>query len=98
MQTGVTIERELSKFANLSVTYLTSRGDHQLFSNVFPPNTPGAPLPTGFNPSDIVYQYSSEGVCQAESTHIERQRPHTNGTWSYQGSFSLRLLHPELCQ
>ncbi len=62
MQTGVTIERQLSKFANLSVTYLTSRGDHQLFSNVFPPNTPGAPLPTGFNPSDIVYQYSSEGV------------------------------------
>ena len=62
MQAGVTLERQLSKFANLSMTYLTSRGDHQLFSNVFPPNTPGAPLPTGFNPSDIVYQYTSEGV------------------------------------
>jgi Carboxypeptidase regulatory-like domain len=62
MQTGVTLERQLTKFANLSVTYLNSRGDHQLFSNVFPPNTPGAPLPAGFNPNDIVYQYASEGV------------------------------------
>jgi hypothetical protein len=62
MQTGVTLERQLTKFANLSVTYLNSRGDHQLFSNVFPPNTPGAPLPAGFSPSDIVYQYTSEGI------------------------------------
>jgi hypothetical protein len=62
MQTGVTLERQLTKFANLSVTYLNSRGDHQLFSNVFPPNTAGAPLPPGFNANDIVYQYSSEGV------------------------------------
>jgi hypothetical protein len=44
------------------VTYLNSRGNHQFFTNVFPPNTPGAPLPPGFNPNDIVYQYTSEGV------------------------------------
>ena len=62
MQTGVTLERQLTKFANLSITYLNSRGNHQFFSNVFPPNTPGAPLPSGFNANDIVYQYSSEGV------------------------------------
>jgi hypothetical protein len=62
MQAGVTIERQLSKLANLSVTYLNSRGNHQFFTNVFPPNTPGAPLPPGFNPNDIVYQYTSEGV------------------------------------
>ncbi len=62
MQAGVTLERQLSKYANLSMTYLHSRGDHQLFSNVFPPNTPGAPLPPGFNPNDIVYQYTSEGI------------------------------------
>jgi len=62
MQAGVTLERQLTKFANLSVTYLNSRGVHQFYTNVFPPNTPGAPLPTGFNPGDIVYQYSSGGV------------------------------------
>lgn len=62
MQTGVTLERQLTNLANISVTYLNSRGDHQLYSNVFPPNTPGSPLPTGFNPSDIAYEYVSEGV------------------------------------
>jgi hypothetical protein len=62
MQAGVTLERQLSKLANLSVTYLNSRGVHQFYTNVFPPNTPGAPLPTGFNPQDIVYQYSSGGI------------------------------------
>lgn len=62
MQGGVTIERQLSKISNISVTYLNSRGEHQFYSNVFPPNTPGAPLPAGFNANDIVYQYASEGV------------------------------------
>ncbi|MGC1482489.1 MAG: carboxypeptidase regulatory-like domain-containing protein [Candidatus Acidiferrum sp.] len=62
MQTGVTLERQLTNFANLSVTYLNSRGDHQFYANVFPPNTPNAPLPAGFNPNDIAYQYASEGV------------------------------------
>ena len=62
MQGGVTIERQLTKTSNISVTYLNSRGEHQFYSNVFPPDTPGAPLPTGFNANDIVYQYASEGV------------------------------------
>jgi hypothetical protein len=62
MQTGVTLERQLSKFANLSVTYLNSRGIHQFYTNVFPPNTPNSPLPGGFNPNDIVYQYQSGGI------------------------------------
>lgn len=62
MQTGVTVERQLSKYGNLSVTYLNSRGGDQLFSNVFPPNTPGSPLPAGFNPADIAYQYASGGI------------------------------------
>lgn len=62
MQTGVTLERQLSKFANLSVTYLNSRGVHQFYTNVFPANTPNSPLPAGFNPNDIVYQYASGGT------------------------------------
>jgi Carboxypeptidase regulatory-like domain/TonB dependent receptor len=62
MQAGVTLERQLTKFANLSVTYLNSRGVHQFYANVFPPNTPNSPLPAGFNPSDIAYQYTSGGI------------------------------------
>lgn len=62
MQAGVTLERQLSKFANLSMTYLNSRGVHQFYTNVFPANTPNSPLPAGFNPNDIVYQYASGGT------------------------------------
>jgi hypothetical protein len=62
MQAGVTLERQLSRFANLSVTYLTSRGDHQFYTNFInaipiPPGGTVAPVP-----SEIDYQYQSEGV------------------------------------
>jgi len=62
MQAGLTLERQLSKFANLSVTYLTSRGDHQFYTNFInanpvPPGQVVAPVP-----SQILYQYQSEGV------------------------------------
>jgi hypothetical protein len=64
MQTGVTIERQVTKFANLSITYLNSRGDHQLYSDVCPVNSL-VPVQCAFQPlnsTDITYQYTSEGV------------------------------------
>jgi Carboxypeptidase regulatory-like domain len=68
MQTGLTLERQLTKSANLSVTYLTSRGVHQFFTEninapictISPCDPAAAPHPLG-NP-DNVYQYQSEGV------------------------------------
>ena len=68
MQTGLTLERQLTKTANLSVTYLTARGVHQFFTEninapicaVSPCDPVTAPHPLG-NP-DNVYQYQSEGV------------------------------------
>jgi hypothetical protein len=62
MQTGVTLERQLSKLANLSVTYLNSRGNHQLYSNFInaPEVLPGQPVPAP--PSQIQYAFQSEGV------------------------------------
>ena len=68
MQTGVTLERQLTKVANLSVTYLTSRGVHQFFTkNInspictsFPCDPATSPHPLGN--SDNVYQYQSEGI------------------------------------
>jgi Carboxypeptidase regulatory-like domain/TonB dependent receptor len=57
LQTGVSVERQLTKAANLSVTYLNSRGYHQFYTNFINANSPGtAP------PSEILYQYQSEGI------------------------------------
>jgi hypothetical protein len=62
MQTGVTLERQVTKFANLSVTYLNSRGVHQFYSDFtnaqqIPPGQTVAPPPT-----QIHYQFESEGI------------------------------------
>ena len=57
MQVGATIERQLSKLANLSVTYLNSRGVHQVYTNFVNPNPPNqAP------PQQMQYQYTSGGI------------------------------------
>lgn len=69
MQGGVTVERQLTKSANISVTYLKSRGLHQLLINNI--NTP---LPGTYNPADPasgirpfgnvgnIFQYQSDGI------------------------------------
>jgi len=69
MQTAVTLERQLTKIANLSVSYLNSRGVHQLLNDNI-----NAPLPGTFNPSiptsgvrpngvlENIFQYESEGI------------------------------------
>jgi len=68
MQTGVTLERQLTKVANLSVTYLASRGLHQFFTeNINSPVCTGLPCNPATSPhplgnTDNVYQYQSEGV------------------------------------
>jgi hypothetical protein len=56
MQTGVSFERQLTKSANVAVTYLNSRGVHQFYTNFINANGPGE-LP----PSEIFYQYQSSG-------------------------------------
>ncbi len=68
MQTGISVERQLTKNANLSVTYLTSRGTHQFFTeNINPPECSTNPCDASVAPrplgtSDNIYQYQSEGV------------------------------------
>ena len=57
IQTGVTLERQLTKVANVSVTYLNSRGSHQFYTNFINASAPGLPPP-----SEILYQYQSEGI------------------------------------
>jgi hypothetical protein len=57
IQSGVSVERQLTKSANMAVTYLDSRGFHQFYTNFINANAPGAPPP-----SQILYQFQSEGI------------------------------------
>jgi hypothetical protein len=69
MQTGISVERQLTKNANLAVTYLSSRGVHQYVTTNI-----NAPLPctvAGCDPATQprpnpaegdIYQYQSEGI------------------------------------
>ncbi len=62
IQTGVTLERQLTKTANLAVTYLNSRGVHQFYTDNLNPVDPT----TGQRVSDPnagnIFQYQSEGI------------------------------------
>ncbi len=62
MQTGVSVERQLGKSANLAVTYLNARGVHAFFTNNInapnPANNGQRPLPNQGN----IFQYQSDGV------------------------------------
>ena len=62
MQTGVSIERQLSKSANLTVTYLNARGVHAFFTNNInapnPANNGQRPLPNQGN----IFQFESDGI------------------------------------
>jgi Carboxypeptidase regulatory-like domain len=69
LQAAASIERQLTKSATVSLTYLNSRGEHQLFLR-----NANAPLPGTYNPADptsgvrpfggtsYMYTYTSEGV------------------------------------
>jgi Carboxypeptidase regulatory-like domain/TonB dependent receptor len=59
MQTGVTLERQLTRIANIAVTYLTSRGVHQFYTDNVNPIDPAVPTTT---PPSPVFQYESEGI------------------------------------
>jgi hypothetical protein len=68
MQTGVSVERQLTKNANLAVTYLNSRGVHEFFTeNINAPECTAFPCDPGTAPRPLastnnIYQYQSEGI------------------------------------
>jgi hypothetical protein len=61
MQAAASLERQVTKAATLSLTYLNSRGEHALYiRNTNAPFAPGGPSP---NPTaGNIYQYDSEGI------------------------------------
>jgi carboxypeptidase family protein len=58
MQTGVTLERQLTKIANIALTYLNSRGVHQFYTDNINPASPGETT----TPPNPLFQYQSEGI------------------------------------
>ncbi len=60
MQTGVTLERQITKSANVAITYLNSRGVHQFYTDNLNPADPS----TGTRPdgNNNLYQYQSDGT------------------------------------
>ena len=76
-QTAVSIERQLTKIANVSVSYLNSRGADQLFTNNI--NTPflGEYIPTQpllnrpLGPIGNVYEYESEAIFRQNQLFVQ---------------------------
>jgi hypothetical protein len=65
MQTAVSLERQITKNANLTVSYLNSRGVHQFLSWNANAPLPGTPFSDGPRPEPAagnIYQYASEGI------------------------------------
>jgi TonB dependent receptor len=63
IQSGITLEKQVTRNANLAITYLNSRGVHALMTRNI-----NAPLPPAFDPSDRplggnnnIYQYDPSG-------------------------------------
>lgn len=61
IQTGVTVERQLTKIANVAVTYLNSRGVHQFYTDNLNPVDPATGLRGNTNQGNL-FQYQSEGI------------------------------------
>jgi hypothetical protein len=100
MQSAASIERQLTKSATLAVTYLNSRGEHQLFlRNV------NAPLPgtytgpgSGVRPlggTDNIYQYDSEGIFR-QSQLIANVRINAGARLSLFGVYTLNYANSDL--
>src|SRR6185503_10789185 len=61
IQSAASIERQITKTATVSVTYLNSRGEHAFYiNNINAPYVPGGTTPSKTN--ENIYQYTSGGI------------------------------------
>jgi hypothetical protein len=100
MQSAASIERQITKSATLAVTYLNSRGEHQLFLRNI-----NAPLPgtytgpgTGVRPlggADNIYQYDSEGIFR-QNQMIANVRINAGARLSLFGYYTLNYANSDL--
>ena len=102
MEAAFSVERQVTKNATVSVTYLNSRGEHQLFLR-----NANAPLPGTYDPSDPtsgvrpfggttnIYQYNSEGVF-VQNQMIVNGRVSVGTKLSLFGFYSLNFSNSDL--
>jgi hypothetical protein len=102
MEAALSVERQVTKNATVSVTYLNSRGVHQLFLR-----NANAPLPGTYNPADPtsgirplgnndnVYQYNSGGVFE-QNQLITNFRVSIGQKVSLFGFYSLNYANSDL--
>ncbi len=100
MEAAFSVERQVTKNATVSVTYLNSRGEHQIFLR-----NANAPLPGTYPPYDPIirplggttniYQYSSEGVF-VQNQMIVNGRVSVGSKLSLFGFYSLNFSNSDL--
>ncbi len=91
MQTGGSVERQVTKRATVAVTYLNSRGEHQFFlSNINAPAN-GIPVPGTAN----IYQYNSEGIFR-QNQLITNFRVNAGPKLSLFGFYTLNYANSDL--
>ena len=102
MEAAVSVERQVTKTATIGVTYLNSRGVHQLFlrnanaplPGTYDPNVPNSGIrPLGNNTN--VYQYNSGGVFE-ENQLITNFRVALGQKLSLFGFYSLNFANSDL--
>ena len=95
IQSAASIERQVTKAATISVTYLSSRGEHAFYIDNI--NAP-APWLNGARPqaalyqSDNIYQYSSGGIFR-QNQLIANVRVNTGKRVSLFGFYTLNYAH-----
>ena len=79
MQTAISLERQLTKTANMTVSYLNSRGWDQLFQNNLNTPTSNVIFPYYLNPTSgirpfgttNIYDYQSEGIYRQNQLFVQ---------------------------
>jgi len=94
MQTGASVERQLSKKATVAITYLNSRGEHQFFLNncrtyTCATNAPAAPG------TPNIYQYNSEAIFR-QNQLITNFRVSAGAKLSLFGFYTLNYANSDL--
>jgi hypothetical protein len=95
MQSAFSLERQVTKIANLTLTYLNSRGVHQLLSLVTNAPFPGTPgYPYSGPPNPAYFQYASAGVFR-QNQLIAQFNIQAGARLSLRGYYSLNYANSD---
>jgi carboxypeptidase family protein len=101
MQTAVSIERQLSKVATMTVSYVNSHGVHELLTNNINAPLPGTYIlgqrTSGVRPNGLlqnIYEYESEGVFK-QNQLITNINIRAGARLSLAGYYALNYAHSD---